>query len=208
MVYPFNLHNCRHVAGEPFDPSNIVIGLVSREADARGVTLGDAFALPLFTTEQAIYELSAHLRQQYPNIEERGVEERIKIEADIRREADRALLDLKDQCVIVEVQPTEFRLVHPVHVEWYRTQLMANGCTVGHVQEFRPAGTRGTLAEKLIIERVAAKRGADVRPVPRKELLAALQRLATGQPTPADQLYNGHHMFASVGAQGQGTCTV
>ena len=185
-----------------------MIGLVSREAIVRGINLGDAFALPMFTTEHAICELSCHMRSQYLNIGERGVDEQLKIEAHIRQEADRALLDLNDRGLIVEVQPTQFRLVHPVHVEWYRTQLMANGCTIGHVQEFRPVGTRGLLNEMLIIDRLAERLGIQVLPVPQKELLAALQRLATGQPAPADGRYNGHHLFTSVGAQGHGTASV
>jgi hypothetical protein len=114
-------------------------------------------------------------------------------------------MELKNKCVIVEVEPSVFRLVHPVHVEWYRTQVMASGCTIGIVQEFRPTGRRGMLAEGAIIDGIAKQRNLSVLHVALGDLCSGLQRLQKAEASAVDTQFEGSHLFTFSSEKGTGT---
>ena len=168
--------------GDPFEPSNIVVGLVSREADTRDTELGDPFALPSFTLQQAVYELT-QLRVNAP---------------------DRVLFQLKNQCAIVEVEAGVFRLVHPVHVEMYRMHLLPSGCSLAVVQEFCATERRGMMAENAVIAGLADARRVFVRRVALEHLCGALQRLRSTSFTSSDTEFEGRHMFTVAAETGTG----
>lgn len=192
----------------------MIIGLVSRESDARGIALGDAFALPSFTKQRAVYELEqfrAAEPQQLSVADSAGesVAERVaqwELLRDARmKQHERVFLDLQNKCIIVQVGD-EFRLVHPVHVERFRKQLMSSGFTYAHLHDFVAAGRKGELAEEVMVSGLAARRGVDIKSVSLTELCAVLKRLQSDSvATPEDKQYEGQHIISLTKEQGTGT---